>query len=151
MDALDRKLLDRLQADFPLTPRPYASLAEELGSDEEALIERVRALQQAGLVRRIGPVVDPAKAGRVGTLCAVSVRDERIEEVAAIVATRKAVTHNYERKPIHGSCPYDLWFTLTAASGDELDAAIADLAGDIGLPIVKLPTLRKFKIGGRFA
>ncbi|NQT52379.1 hypothetical protein HQ576_10030 [bacterium] len=96
-------------------------------------------------------MVDPAKAGRVGTLCAVAVPDKRIEQVAAIVAKREAVTHNYERTPRHGSCPYNLWFTLTAGSEDELDAAIADLAGDIGLPIVKLPTLRKFKIGVRFA
>jgi len=151
MDKTDRQLLDRLQAGFPLVPRPFAALAEELGLEEAEVLERVGALQREGIVRRIGPVVDPAKAGRVGALAAMAVPEERLEAVAAIVSACEAVTHNYRREPRHGRCPYNLWFTLTAASAGALAERVAELEGATGLPIAALPVRRKFKIGVRFS
>jgi DNA-binding Lrp family transcriptional regulator len=150
MDRMDRRLLDRLQADFPLVPRPFAALASEVGITEDEAIRRVRALHETGLVRRIGPVLDPAKVGRVGTLAAVAVPAERLGDVAAAISACPGVTHNYERLARRGSCPFNLWFTMTAESQAALDRALADLANAIGLPIVPLPTTRKFKIGVRF-
>lgn len=150
VDEADRKLLDRLQADFPLVPRPFAVLAQELGWEEQEVIERVQALHEAGLIRRVGPILDPARIGRVGTLAAVAAPPERIEEVAAVVSAHPGVTHNYERTARHGSCPYTLWFTLSAGSEQALAKAVAELSDAIGLAIVRLPTTRKFKIGVRF-
>ena len=150
MDSVDGRLLARMQADFPLVARPFAALADELGMDEEEVLGRARALHERGLIRRIGPVLDPAKAGRVGTLAAMAVPAGRLEAVAALISRWPAVTHNYERAPLHGSCPFNLWFTLTARSREELDAAIDRLAEATGLSITALPTLRRFKIGVRF-
>ena len=144
MDSVDGRLLARMQADFPLVARPFAALADELGMDEEEVLGRARALHERGLIRRIGPVLDPAKAGRVGTLAAMAVPAGRLEAVAALISRWPAVTHNYERAPLHGSCP------LTARSREELDAAIDRLAEATGLSITALPTLRRFKIGVRF-
>jgi DNA-binding Lrp family transcriptional regulator len=151
VDHLDRRLLDRLQADFPPVPRPFAALGEELGLAEEEVLRRVRALQEAGLIRRIGPVLDPGRVGRVGTLAAVAVPPKRLEEVGTTISACQAVTHNYLREPRHGTCPFNLWFTLTAESKDALAKALASLSQAIALPIVALPTRRKFKIGVRFA
>ena len=150
MDSMDRKLLDRLQADFPLVPRPFAALGEELGIGEQEAVRRVRALHAAGLIRRIGPVLDPAKVGRAGTLAAVAVPAERLDDAAAAVSACPGVTHNYERVARHGSCPFNLWFTMTAESQVALETALAAVAKAIRLPIVPLPTKRKFKIGVRF-
>ena len=96
-------------------------------------------------------MLDPKKIGRVGVLAAMAVPPERIEEVAAMVSACERVTHNYERKPIHGECPYNLWFTMTAGTQGELDAAIGGIAEATGLPVQTLPVGRKFKIGVRFA
>ena len=49
MDELDRRLLDILQTDFPLVPRPYAEMAERLGSTEDEIFTRVRRMRQNGL------------------------------------------------------------------------------------------------------
>ena len=151
MDAQDRRLLDRLQVSLPLESRPFAAIGEELGLSEEEVLARIGALRERGLIRRIGPVLDPGKVGRLGCLAAMRVPPERIEEVAATVSACERVTHNYERKPIHGECPYNLWFTMTAGSQGELDAAIGSIAEATDLPVATLPVGRKFKIGVRFA
>jgi len=151
VNAQDRQLLDRLQTKLPLVSRPFAAIGEELGMGEGEVLGRVRALHERGLIRRIGPVLDPKKIGRVGVLAAMAVPPQRIEEVAAQVSACERVTHNYERKPIHGECPYNLWFTMTAGTQGELDAAIGGIAEATGLPVQTLPVGRKFKIGVRFA
>lgn len=151
MDDTDHRLLNRIQSDFPLVPRPFARLGEELGLSEDEVIRRVAALCREGLIRRIGPVLDPAKVGRLGALAAMNVPKGRLEAVAAAVSTFERVTHNYERAPIHGTCPYNLWFTLTGESPEALAAAITTVEKATHLPVVVLPVLRKFKIGVRFS
>ena len=54
MDATDKALLDIIQADFPLVPRPYAYLGEKLGIGEEEVLERVRRLREEHIIRRMG-------------------------------------------------------------------------------------------------
>ena len=49
LDDIDRAILNRIQSDFPITPRPYLSLAEELGLDEGDLIARVTRLKSCGV------------------------------------------------------------------------------------------------------
>ena len=151
MDRLDRKILRRIQTDLPLVPRPFAALAEELGLTEQEVLERLRALHRDGIVRRLGPVLDPGKVGRVATLAAVSVPEERLEGVAAIVSACEDVTHNYRRVPRHGRCPYNLWFTVSARSPSALAETVAGIERAVGLPVVTFPTRRKFKIAVRHA
>ena len=38
-DQTRKTILNRIQTDFPIHPRPYKVLAEELGLDEEQLID----------------------------------------------------------------------------------------------------------------
>ena len=53
MDTTDRRLLDALQMDFPLSPRPYAVIGEQLGLAEEEVGRRVQALRERGVIRRL--------------------------------------------------------------------------------------------------
>ena len=41
MDQLDARILDALQSDFPLTERPYAVMAKQLGLTEQELWQRI--------------------------------------------------------------------------------------------------------------
>jgi len=151
MDDLDRAILHRIQADFPLVSRPFGRIAAELGLGEEQVLERVAALRRDGMVRRIGPVLDPRRVGRVGVLVAAAVPEDRLESVAAAVSASSAVTHNYLRAPLHGRCPYNLWFTVSATSEAALAERLAALEQAVGLPLAALPSVRKFKIGVRFS
>ncbi|MBW7995279.1 MAG: Lrp/AsnC family transcriptional regulator [Candidatus Glassbacteria bacterium] len=146
-DGLDGRILDRVQSGFPVTERPFAVMADEIGIAEADLIERVKALREQGVIRRFGAVFDSRKLGYVSTLVGVKIpRAEDLPAVAAEVSTYLEVTHNYQRTD-----EYNLWFTLIAASQERID----NIIGRIGsLPQVaeirNLPALRLYKIKADF-
>ena len=64
LDALDKAILDRLQAEFPLTQRPYRALGRgPLNFSEAAYLDRLQALSAAGVIREIGAVFDLHRLG----------------------------------------------------------------------------------------
>jgi DNA-binding Lrp family transcriptional regulator len=53
----DQPLIAAIQGGLPLTSRPYSVIAEQIGWSEEAVIQRIEALQQGGVIKRLGVVV----------------------------------------------------------------------------------------------
>ena len=94
MSPLEFRLLNDFQRRFPLVPRPYAVLAETLGTGEDAVIGALARLRHAGMVSRVGAVFRPGAVG-ASTLAAMAVPAERLEAVAALVSSRREVNHNY--------------------------------------------------------
>ena len=141
LDATDRRILDIIQTDFPLAPRPYAVLGERLGLPEEEVFARVRALREKKIIRRLGANFQSAKLGFVSTLCAARVPEEKLEAFIAAVNAEPGVTHNYLRD--HA---YNVWFTLISPSVEERAAVLASLEGRTGVAILNLPATRLFKI-----
>ena len=60
LDAVDRKILELLQADGRMS---LAELAEKVGLSPSPCLRRVRDLEQAGLIRRYVTLLDPLKLG----------------------------------------------------------------------------------------
>ena len=84
LSALDKRLLNDYQQDFPLSATPYADIARALGVTEDEVMARLQELKQAGAVSRVGAVVRPNTVG-VSTLAAMAVPPERLDEVAQLV------------------------------------------------------------------
>jgi DNA-binding Lrp family transcriptional regulator len=146
LDALDRALLERLQAAVPLVPQPFAALGEALGLDEELVLARLRRLKEAGIIRQIGAILDTRHLGYQSTLVAFHTAEDRLGEVAARVSAHPGVSHNYAR-PHH----YNLWFTLAVPPGQDVEAEARRLAGEAGVvDWLNLPALRVFKIRTHF-
>lgn len=146
LDPADREILNIIQTRFPRVSRPYAAIGAEVGLAEEDVLARVAALKDSGLVRRIGGIFASDKMGFTSTLVALKVEEARIEDVAAAVSAYPGVTHNYER-----AHEFNLWFTLVAASEEELHDilnSIMELDGVVKLR--NLPALKLFKIGVNF-
>ena len=143
-DALDGRLLNDFQRDFPLVDRPFAAIAERVGASEQAVLARYQRLARDGIVSRIGVVFRPNTAG-ASTLVALAAPPERLEEVAAWLSEQPEVNHNYEREH-----RYNLWFVLTAPSEAALAAALARIekgtARFTDLPMLSLPLLEEFHI-----
>ena len=70
LDDIDRKILNRIQSDFPIDRRPYRVIAHDVGLEEEEVLQRVSTLKEAGIIRRIGGNFAPEKLGFSSTLCA---------------------------------------------------------------------------------
>ncbi len=146
MDDIDRALLDLVQTELPLAPRPFAQVGERLGLAEADVLDRLRRLKQAGIVRRVGAVVSPRKIGWVSTLVACRVDPERVDQFAAVVNQYPEVTHNYERE--HG---YNVWFTLIARDRRRVQDILAELRGRLEVrALYEAPAQRRFKIRAAF-
>lgn len=140
MDAIDFRLLNEFQRDFPLVDRPYAEIGQRVGLPEAEVLQRYSPLAASGHVSRIGVVFAPHAAG-ASTLAAMSVPASRLEEVAALVSAQAETNHNYEREH-----RWNLWFVLTAPSDLALKAAIARIERAARLPVLVLPLLDEFHI-----
>ena len=141
MDDVDRRLLDIIQTNFPLTPRPYEELGRQAGVSEEEALRRVNALRAARIIRRMGANFQSAKLGWVSTLCAAKVPEDRLEDFAAAVNACPGVTHNYVR-----AHAYNVWFTLISPSREQEAATLAELERETGVAVLNLPATRLFKI-----
>ena len=138
---LDKRILNILQNDFPISIEPYKDIARKLNIGEEDLLERIREMKENDIIRRIGAVIDSKKMGYYSTLCACRVPEDRITEVARIINAEKGVTHNYIRDHY-----YNLWFTLTAPSYNEAVNIIANMQRMVGADIIRMPAKKVYKI-----
>jgi len=144
---VDRRLLDALQRDFPLSAHPFAAIAQRLDLTEDDVIARVRRLKDGGFIRQMGAIFDTRALGYRSTLVAMRVPPQRVDQAAATISGHLGVSHNYRRDHT-----WNLWFTLAVPPDDDLDEAVANLAREAGgYPHRSLPALRVFKIGVRLA
>jgi DNA-binding Lrp family transcriptional regulator len=135
-----------MQAEFPLTYRPYADLGKDLGLDEFETLARVRHLKDANVVRQIGAIFDTLRLGYQSTLVAYHVKDGVLKDVATQVSAHPGVSHNYAR-PHH----YNLWFTLAVPPGQQVEHEVQQLARVTSVDDwLNLPALRVFKIRTHF-
>ena len=139
-NALEFRLLNEFQRDFPLCPTPFAELATRLGVGERTVLSELEKLRREGKISRVGAVFAPKRIG-ASTLAAMAVAPEQLETVAATVNRFPEVNHNYEREH-----RYNLWFVVTAASEGRLQATLKAIEEAAGLPLLKLPLLEEFHI-----
>ncbi|CAD7766986.1 MAG: hypothetical protein DNFNHJIP_00391 [Candidatus Argoarchaeum ethanivorans] len=145
LDDMDKKLLNLIQLDFPLTKQPFKELGEELGTPEKEIMMRIERLITGGAIRRIGPIINTRNTGGVSTLAAVKAEKDRINEAANIISEYDEVSHNYLRDG-----KYNIWFTVSAANKTELNRILVEIKVRTGCPLIELPTKRLFKIGVKF-
>lgn len=137
---LDKQLLNDFQKGLPLTPTPYRDMAKRLGVDEDTIIARLKILVDKGMISRIGPVFRVNGVG-VSTLAAMSVPEQRLEEVAKLINNYTEVNHNYEREH-----EFNLWFVVTARDAAELDRVIKAMELRTGFEIMVLPMQKAYHI-----
>ncbi len=142
MDDIDRKLLNEIQSDFPITKRPYEDLGDRLDCSEEEILKRVERLRKEGIIRRIGGNFDSKRLGFATTLCAAKVPDDKINRFVEVVNRYPEVTHNYLRNH-----HYNIWFTLVAHDVKVINRYIEEIIQYTGVrEILNLPAVRTFKI-----
>jgi DNA-binding Lrp family transcriptional regulator len=103
-------------------------------------------MKDEGIIRRIGAVFDGNKLGRVSTLCAAHVPEEKLKKFVDTVNAHKGVTHNYLRNN-----EYNVWFTVNAAVRADIDVFLAQLKEKTGvMDILDMQAVRVFKIDASF-
>ena len=145
-DAINSRLINLLQYEFPLAKEPYRELATKLGTPEDEILARVRRLKADGVIREIGPIFNSKMIGLASTLVALRVPEHAVNRAAQIINSYAGVTHNYEREG-----DYNIWFTLTAASEERLASTLEEIEGRIHpLRSLVVPAKRVLKLKTNF-
>jgi len=142
-DAIDSRLINMLQYEFPLEKEPFKEIATRLDTPEDEILTRVRRLKADGVIREIGPIFNSKMIGLASTLVALRVPEHAIDRAAQIINSYVGVTHNYEREG-----PYNIWFTLTATSEESLASTLEEVEGKIkpdGLLVIPIKRVLKLK------
>ncbi len=142
MDELTRRFLNRYQGGFPVEEQPFARVGAELGVDAATIIDLIKQMNQDQLLSRFGPLYDAASMGGGLTLAALSVPDERFDEVAELVNEMPEVAHNYERE--HA---LNMWFVLATEKTKSIQKAIDRIEQAVNLPVYNFPKLQTFYLG----
>jgi DNA-binding Lrp family transcriptional regulator len=133
LDALDRAIVQQLQAGLPLTPRPYDAVAQALGVAPDALRARVAAMLADGRIRRIGVVPNHYALGwRANGMSVWDVDDARVDALGAAVGALADVTHCYRRPRRPPHWPYNLFAMVHGRTRDEVAAKVAVIARLLG-------------------
>jgi DNA-binding Lrp family transcriptional regulator len=144
----DLRLIERLHGGFPLTDRPFADVALELGCGEAELIDRLQRLLAHGDLTRFGPLFQIERAGGRFVLAAMTVPEARFDAVAAQVNALPEVAHNYRRESAHpdrpGATPLNMWFVIAVERPEQADAVVARIEADTGLAVLTFPKEREF-------
>lgn len=143
-DDIDEVLLDGYQSGFPIVERPFETVAHDTSYTPTELLDRVRTHADSGLVRRIGPVLDPSVIG-ASTLAALRVHEQGFAAVAEVVNEYPEVSHNYRRDN-----EWNMWFVVTASSSERLDEVLTDIERRTGYEPLSLPKLRQYCLDLQF-
>jgi DNA-binding Lrp family transcriptional regulator len=146
LDSIDRKLLNLIQTEFPLTDEPYADLGQRLGTDADEVIRRIQQLKRKGIIRLIGPVLDSRRLGYQTTLVAMRVAETNLEKAERVIAEHPGVSHGYERDHF-----FNVWFTLAVLPAVNIETELERLCHLAGAETAfSLPAIKVFKIGAYF-
>jgi DNA-binding Lrp family transcriptional regulator len=116
-----------------------------LESGEEEILRQTNKLKAAGVIRRIGAVINHRALGQTGTLVAAHVPQENLQEIIEAVNSLQGVSHNYLRKH-----HYNLWFTLQAPGCEQIEVTLSMLSACFGVSFHSLPVVRIFKLDVHF-
>ncbi|MBT9550201.1 MAG: Lrp/AsnC family transcriptional regulator [Hydrogenophaga sp.] len=144
----DARLIGFLHGGFPLSDRPFAEVAAQLGCSEDAVIERLQHLLSHGDLTRFGPLFQIERAGGRFILAAMAVPEERFDAVAAQLDAMNEVAHNYRRESAHpdqpGATPLNMWFVLAVESADQIGSVVQRIEAVTALPVYAFPKEREF-------
>ena len=132
MDERDLELLKVAQDGVLFTEQPYQILGEMVGMSEQEVVDRLRALQDEGIIRRFAATIGHRALGIVANaMIAWRAPSEDIERAGELLGSVDEVTHCYERATTP-DWPYNLYTMVHSTSKEDcLDRArrLSQLSG----------------------
>jgi len=142
----DKKLIQQIQGDLPLSLTPYSVLAQKIGWPEKKVIQRIRFLKKLGIIRRFGAILRHQKAGYLGNALVVwKVPTELISPFSQLISNFPAVSHCYLR-PTFPDWPYNLYTMVHGPTIKDCYFLAQKISQTTGVKEYRvLPSSREFK------
>ncbi len=132
ISALDRRIIAATTGGLPLTPAPFAEVAGWLGITEDIVIDRMTAMQDAGVIRRVAIAPNHYALGLTANGMSVwDVDNTRAIDLGAQVGALEFVSHCYLRPRADG-WPYNLFAMIHGQNRDEVEILRARIATLLG-------------------
>lgn len=133
IDAIDRAIIVATQGGLPLVARPYHAVAEQLQLSAEEVMQRIRKMQDNGVIRRIGVVPNHYALGyRANGMTVWNVPDEQVDNLGERIGKFDFVSHCYRRPRRLPEWPYNLFAMVHGKSRAEVEAKVEEIAGLLG-------------------
>lgn len=133
MDAVDRAIILATQEGLPLVPQPYHAVAEQVGVAPEEVMERLRAMLENGVIRRIGAVPNHYTLGfKANGMTVWDVADERVDEMGERVGQLEFVSHCYQRPRHLPEWPYNFFAMVHGLDRAEVERKTRQIAEMLG-------------------
>lgn len=145
MDEIDKHIINHTQGGFPVSERPYADMAEQLGIKEASLIERLQHLLEQGYLSRFGPMYHAERLGGGLTLAAMTIDEDDFERVNEIVNSFDEVAHNYQRDH-----QLNMWFVLATEQPERIVKVIEEIEQLTNYRVYNMPKQEEFFVGLHF-
>ena len=126
---LDRRLLAAIEDGLELIPTPFAAVGKVLGCSEAAVIQRLAALREAGIIRRFGVVVRHRRLGfRANGMVVWDIPDAQLAQAGERLARAAGVTLCYARRRQLPAWPYNLFCMIHGRARDAVRRRVRELA-----------------------
>jgi DNA-binding Lrp family transcriptional regulator len=133
LDAIDRALIKATQAGLPLVARPFASIGERIGLDEQAVMDRLERMQVAGAIRRIAAVPNHYALGyRANGMSVWDISDNAVDRLGHRVGALAFVSHCYRRPRRLPDWPYNLFAMVHGKSRGDVETEVEEIALILG-------------------
>jgi len=139
-----KKLLNYIQDNFPLHPRPFQVLSKKFKLSEKEIIDYLKQLKEKNIIRHFGATINSHKLKYTTCLCATSIPENKID-IAYKIAELPEITHAYLREH-----KLNFWFTIISKSEEDLLNIIQSLEKTYSLKIKAFPATKKFKVKAVF-
>jgi DNA-binding Lrp family transcriptional regulator len=132
-DEDDVALIRALQGPMEAVARPYDAAAQELGISTEELLDRLRAMVDRKILRRVAAILFHRRAGFSANGMGVwKVPEDEILTTGAKMASFRGISHCYQR-PTYADWPYSVFTMAHGRSKEECDAVLDAIAEECGM------------------
>lgn len=130
---IDRKIIAATQAGLPLVPDPYDETAKRLYLPPQVLMDRLQALQDSGVMRRIALAPNHYALGMTANGMSVwDVDDAKVATLGPKVGALDFVSHCYERPRALPDWPYNLFAMIHGENRAEVEKKRSDIREILG-------------------
>ena len=124
--SLDINIIRKMQEDLPLVPQPYKLIAEELGIEEEELLEKIKEFCNKGIIRRFGATLNHRNIGFKANAMVVWIVPKEIKEVSEIMIVFPQISHCYQR-PTFPNWPYNIFTMVHGETEEECQEVVKEI------------------------
>ncbi|QJB56467.1 Lrp/AsnC family transcriptional regulator [Pseudodesulfovibrio sp. zrk46] len=129
----EEKILALAGKDLPDTEQPFKTIADEVGVDEQDVIDLLADLKERKIIRRFGATLRHQKAGYGhNAMVAWRVPQERSDEIGEIFSARPEISHCYIRRT-YPEWTYNFYTMIHGERPGHTDEVVAELEEVTGI------------------